>query len=134
MCAVGAALIVRLEGDMTKGISNISRTLRYLREQGWDAEKVEQFNPYAGKFGQRKDLFGIIDIITLTEHGITGIQSCGSDFAAHDRKILDSNMTVRWLEARGVLMLIGWRKIKLKKGGKAMRWQPRIKFYKLEDL
>ena len=119
---------------MAKGISNTSRTLRYLREQGWDADKVEQFNPYAGKFGQRKDLFGIIDIIALTEHGITGIQSCGSSFAEHDRKILDSDMTIKWLEAGGALILIGWRKIKLKKGGKAMRWSPRIKQYKLEDL
>ena len=119
---------------MAKGISNTSRTLRYLREQGWDADKVEQFNPYAGKFGQRKDLVGIIDIIALTEHGITGIQSCGSSFAAHDRKILESENTYKWLEAKGTLMLIGWRKIKLKKGGKAMRWSPRIKYYNLEDL
>lgn len=118
---------------MTKGISNTSRTLRYLREQGWDADKVEQFNPYAGKFGQRKDLFGIIDIIALTEHGITGVQSCGQDYAAHDRKILDSDMMVKWLEAGGKLMLIGWRKVKHKKGGKAMRWSPRIKYYTLED-
>ena len=118
---------------MAKGISNTSRTLRYLREQGWDADKVEQFNPYAGKFGQRKDLFGIIDIIALTEHGITGVQSCGQNFAEHDRTILDSDMTVRWLEAGGALILIGWRKLKLKKGGKAMRWQPRIKRYELSE-
>ena len=118
---------------MAKGISNTSRTLRYLREQGWPADKVEQFNPYAGKFGQRKDLFGIIDIIALTEKGIMGVQSCGSDFAAHDRKILDSDMMVSWLEAGGSLMLIGWRKIKLKKGGKALRWSPRIKHYNLEE-
>ena len=119
---------------MSKGISNTSRTLRYLREQGWDADKVEQWNAYAGKFGQRKDLFGIIDIIALTEHGITGVQSCGSDFAAHDRKILDSDLTIRWLEAGGALMLIGWRKILLRRGGKALRWQPRIKFYDLEEM
>ena len=115
------------------GISNTSRTLTYIRSQGWDCDKVEQFNPYAGKFGIRKDLFGIIDIIALTEKGIMGIQSCGQAFAAHDRKILDSPMGLKWIEKGGALMLIGWRKIKLRRGGKAMRWSPRIKHYSLED-
>lgn len=115
-------------------ISNTSRTLRYIREQGWDADKVEQFNYYAGKFGQRKDLFGIIDIIALGDPGIIGIQSCGQAFSEHDRKILESPMSLRWLEKNGVLMLIGWRKIKLKRGGKAMRWAPRIKTYNVSDF
>lgn len=119
---------------MAKGISNTSRTLCYIREQGWEADKVEQFNPYAGKFGQRKDLFGIIDIIALTEKGIMGIQSCGQAFAEHNRKILAEPMALKWLEKGGSLMLIGWRKIKLKKGGKAMRWSPRIKEYCIEDF
>lgn len=120
---------------MAKGISNTSRTLQYIRSQGWEADKVEQFNPYAGKFGQRKDLFGIIDIIALGEHpGAIGIQSCGQDFAAHDRKILESPLSLLWLEKKNTLILIGWRKVKLKRGGKAMRWMPRIKIYKVEDF
>ena len=119
---------------MAKGISNTSRTLEYLRSQGWEADKVEQFNPYAGKFGQRKDLFGIIDIVALTEYGIAGIQSCGHAFAEHDRKILDSPLALKWLEKGGHLTLIGWRKVKLKRGGKAMRWQPRIKRYYISDF
>lgn len=114
---------------MTKGISNTSRTLRYIREQGWDADKVEQFNPYAGRFGMRKDLFGIIDIVALTEKGIMGIQSCGQAFAEHNRKIFENPMSVRWLKCGGALMLIGWRKIKLHRGAKAMRWSPRIAVY-----
>ena len=119
---------------MAKGISNTSRTLEYLRSQGWEADKVEQFNPYAGKFGQRKDLFGIIDIVALTENGIAGIQSCGQAFAEHDRKILESPLAARWIEKGGSLILIGWRKVKLKRGGKALRWSPRIKEYSLDDF
>jgi len=118
---------------MAKGISNTSRTLEYIRSQGWEADKVEQFNPYAGKFGQRKDLFGIIDIIALGEQGIIGIQSCGQAFAEHDRKILNEPNAVKWLEKGGALMLIGWRKILKKKGGKLKVWAPRIKEYTLED-
>ena len=115
-------------------ISNTSRTLEYLRSQGWEADKVEQFNPYAGKFGQRKDLFGIIDIVALSEHGITGIQSCGSSFSEHNNKILESPLALKWLEKGGTLILIGWRKIKLKRGGKAMRWSPRIKKYTRDEF
>lgn len=115
-------------------ISNTSRTLNYIREQGWEADKVEQFNAYAGKFGQRKDFLGIIDIIALGEGRIIGIQSCGQAFAEHDRKILDEPRALRWIECGGRLMLIGWRKVKMKRGGKAMRWQPRINEYQEENF
>lgn len=121
-----------------KGISNTSRTLNYLRQQGWVADKVEQFNAYAGKFGQRKDAFGFIDILAMGENTIIAIQSCGQAFAEHNRKITEDEIVapnvLMWLENGGRLLLIGWRKVKLKRGGKALRWQPRIKEYKIEDL
>ena len=115
-------------------ISNTSRTLEYIRSQGWDADIVEHYNPYAGKIGIRKDLFGVIDIIALGEKGIIGIQSCGSSFSQHERKILENPLAFKWVESGGRLLLIGWRKVKLKRGGKAMRWQPRIKEYKTQDF
>ena len=118
-------------------ISNTSRTLEYLRSQGWIADIVERFNPYAGKFGQRKDLFGFADIIALGENSIIAVQSCGSDFAAHDRKILMDEIVApnvqKWLQSGGRLILVAWRKVKLNRGGKAMRWQPRIKEYKMGE-
>jgi hypothetical protein len=120
------------------GISPTSRTLNYLREQGWIADKVEQFNPYAGKFGQRKDMFGFGDIVAMGENSIIAVQSCGQTFSEHNRKITeDENVApkaLRWIECGGRLILIGWRKVKLKRGGKAMRWQPRIKEYSKEDF
>lgn len=123
---------------MAKGISNTSRTLEYIRSRGWIADIVERFNPYAGKFGKRKDMFGFADIVALGENSIIAIQSCGQSFAEHDRKIRECPETVpnaiKWLESGGRLMLIGWRKVKLKRGGKAMRWQPRIQEYTLQDF
>jgi hypothetical protein len=120
------------------GISPTSRTLNYLREQGWIADKVEQFNPYAGKFGQRKDMFGFGDIVAMGENSIIAVQSCGQAFAEHNRKITEDEKVapkaLRWIECGGRLILIGWRKVKLKRGGKAMRWQPRIKEYSREDF
>ena len=119
---------------MTKGISNTSRTLEYLRSQGRVADKVEQFNPYAGKFGQRKDCFGILDIIALGEGSIIGIQSCGQAFSEHNKKILEAEHSVLWIRNGGRLILIGWRKVSKKRGGKLKVWSPRIKEYTLEDF
>ena len=119
---------------MAKGISPTARTLEYLRSQGWSADIVERFLHKAGPSGIRKDLFGIIDIVALTDQGIMGVQSCGQAFADHDKKILSNPMALKWIEKGGVLMLIGWRKVKLKRGGKAMRWAPRIKYYGVRDF
>jgi len=120
------------------GISNTSRTLNYLREQGWVADKVEQWNPYAGRFGQRKDMFGFGDIVAMGEGSIIAIQSCGQAFSEHYRKITEDEKVaenaILWLENGGRLILIGWRKLKLKKGGKAMRWAPRIKEFEVGDF
>ena len=118
-------------------ISNTSRTLEYIRGQGWIADKVEQFNPYAGKFGHRKDMFGFGDIVAMGEGSIWAIQSCGQSFADHHRKLTEDETVAPnvelWLKNGGKLLLIGWRKTKMKRGGKAMRWTPRIKEYYLEN-
>ena len=119
---------------MGKRVTSASRTLKYCRELGWDAGVVERFLMYAGPFGKRKDLFGVIDIIALGEGSIIGIQSCGQAFSEHDKKILDEPMSKKWLEHGGRLQLIGWRKLKVKRGGKDVRWTPRIKEYKLSDF
>jgi len=123
---------------MSKGISNTSRTLEYIRSQGWVADKVEQFNAYAGKFGQRKDMFGFGDIVAMGEGKIIAIQSCGQAFSEHNRKITEDEIVapnaLLWLQNGGRLILIGWRKVKLKKGGKAMRWTPRIKEYSTDEF
>jgi hypothetical protein len=99
---------------------------------------VEKFNAHVGPHGIRQDLFGIIDIIALDpERGVIGIQSCGSDFAEHWRKLtIERNQeTFDWLSTPGAaLELWGWRKVKLKRGGLAMRWEPRIKEVFLKDL
>lgn len=123
---------------MAKGISNTSRTLEYLRSQGWVADEVEQFNPYAGKFGIRKDMFGFGDIVAMGENSIIAIQSCGQSFSEHDNKITQDEKAapnaLLWIKNGGRLLLIGWRKVKLKRGGKAMRWSPRIKEYSLTGV
>jgi len=123
---------------VAKGISNTSRTLEYLRSLGWVADKVEQYNPHAGKFGQRKDMFGFCDIVAMGEGNIIAVQSCGQAFSEHDKKITEDEIVAPnahlWIKNGGRLILVGWRKVKLKRGGKAMRWEPRIKEYSLDDF
>jgi hypothetical protein len=112
--------------------------MRELRQQGRVCGIVERYNAFVGPHGIRQDLFGIIDIIALDpERGVVGIQSCGSDFAAHERKILEERAqeSIDWLSTPGAkLELWGWRRVKLKRGGKAMRWAPRLREFTLADF
>jgi hypothetical protein len=119
-------------------VSPTQRTIRELRNQGRVCAIVERWNMHVGPHGIRQDLFGIIDVIALDpEQGVVGIQSCGQAFAAHERTILDERAaeSIDWLSTPGtVLELWGWRKVKLKRGGVAMRWQPRVRRFALEDF
>jgi len=109
-----------------------TRTKEYLDKKGIKSGLVERYNAHSNK---KIDLFNIIDIIALYPDGICGIQTCGSDFKAHDEKIKDHvDYAYKWILCGGILELWGWRKLKLKRGGKAIRWTPRIKRYMLEDF
>jgi len=124
------------------GLSPTQRTLREMRKLGRICGQTERWipNPAHPGGGFRKDLFGFIDLIILDpERGIVAIQSCGQSFKAHLDKIMDSEVTetvIEWLSnpSRPALELWGWRKVKLKRGGKAMRWEPRIHVFQLEDF
>jgi len=101
------------------------RTIRALKEQGRIPGIVERFNPHVGPHGIRQDLFGFIDIIALCpDHGIVAVQSCGQDFAGHVRKMTEerNEAMFEWLKHARV-ELFGWRKVKLKRGGKAVSEQ-----------
>ena len=123
---------------MAKGLSPTQRTLRALREQGRICAIAEKWNPFGGPFGVRKDLLGFIDVIVLDpERGIGGIQSTGQAFKAHVDKILDSECSqavIEWLKCGGFVEVWGWRKTKLRKGAKAMRWNPRVREITQEDF
>ena len=114
------------------------RTLRELRQQGRRCAIVEKWNQHVGPCGVRQDLFGILDIVSLDpERGVVGVQSCGNSFSAHFKKLTEdrADECIDWLRTPGtVLELWAWRKVKLKRGGKAMRWQARVREITLEDF
>jgi len=129
------------------------RTLRELKLHGFRCCVVERWNPYGGPLikekcpicergpshqGIRQDLFGIIDVLAISESGIVGIQCCsGSGYQKHIRKMLieKAQVTLDWLSTPGcALELWAWRKVKVKRGGKAVVWRPRIKIIEKEDV
>lgn len=116
-------------------VSPTQRTMKLLRDQGQICWVVERFISQAGPFGKRIDLFNIIDIIALTAHSTVGVQSCGQDFAKHLEKLTveKADETITWLSGPRELHLYGWRKVKLKRGGTAVRWRPRIAIIELDD-
>ena len=124
--------------------THTQRTLKLLRDQGYTVDMAEKWqiikyrDKKTGKLktsGVRKDLFGFMDIEAIRGDETLAVQSCGTDFKAHDRKILAEPNAEKWIQGRDRgITLIGWRKVKKKRGGKAMVWKPRIKNYTLEDF
>jgi len=109
------------------------RTLAKLKADGYKAGIVERFIP---RRNIRIDLFNIIDIIAIEPGEILGVQSTGSAFSEHWHKLTEDKAqeSYDWIKAGGILELWGWRKLKVKRGGKAMRWEPRIKQITIHDL
>ena len=110
-----------------------ARTLKALRAAGHEAEVVEKWVRFSkpgndlkltGTPGVRRDLFGFADIVALKDGHIVGIQCCSmSTRAAHLKKIRAEPRLGTWWGAGGLCELWAWRKVKVKRGGKAVRWQ-----------
>lgn len=104
------------------------RTLQELRKRGYMAAMVEKWNHHVKR---RQDLFGFLDVIAVREgEGVLGVQACGRDFSEHIEKLESEEVAPKvanWLAADSSrLWLMGWRKLKVKRGGKAVRWTPRV--------
>jgi hypothetical protein len=111
-------------------LSPTQRTLALLRERGWLHDTVERFNPYVGPHGIRVDYLNAFDIIAIDPGtAIVGVQSFGQAWSEHAKKLLGecAPQLRAWLGVPCARVeMIGWRKVKLNRGGKAMRWKPRI--------
>ena len=119
-------------------LSATQRTLRVLKEQGRVCAIVERWNPYGGPQGVRQDLFGIVDVLALDRsRGFVGIQCFTTAWVEHWKKLTEERAqeSIDWLTTPGGhLELWGWRKVKVKRGGKALVWRPRIKEIVLNNL
>lgn len=113
------------------------KTLKELRKQGYRAGVVERWLRYAGVYGKRQDLFGIIDIIAISPTETIGVQSCTTSFAAHYRELTEekNQECYDWLQCPGRKLAIwAWRKVKKERGKDIKVWRPRIHEITLEEL
>lgn len=104
-------------------MSTTARTLQRLRKEGITADKAEYYLACPGqKFGRRKDLFGIIDVVALdVENKETiGIQcTTVGALSQHKKKIREApEMLIKWLLCRNRYVIHAWQK-------KGHRWQCR---------
>lgn len=101
--------------------SPTSRTLAFLRAEGYEAEITEHYNAFSKK---RHDLFNCIDVLGIKEGQILGVQcTTDSNVSARLEKIKGISQVVVWLKAGGLLEVWGWAK----KGprGEMKRWKVR---------
>ena len=89
---------------------------------GWDAAVVERWNQWAKI---RQDLYGFADLLVIRPEtrGLLAVQATsGNNVAARISKISNLSMVRKWLHADLAIEVWGWRKLKVKRGGKAVRW------------
>ena len=92
--------------------SPTSRSLKYLREQGWTACIVEKWIPPRGtmKFGVRVDAFGFGDILACGPNQVALVQSTTTkNMAARREKIRGIPEARKWQDAGGTILLHGWK-------------------------
>lgn len=113
-------------------MSPMQRSLAHLRAQGYEPAIVERRLPYGNV---TQDFFGIGDVIALKsgERPILVQTTSGANFAARQDKILDCEHLPLLLEHFRIV-LHGWSKHKLKRGGKAERWELREAEFTVRDL
>ncbi len=105
----------------------MARTLEHFREKNYTIDVVER---WIGGY-TRKDFLGCIDAIAFFpgKSEIFAIQVFGSDWGSHRKKIVDEQHpgALLWLNNKNTrFFFVGWRKLKYKRGSKAMRWKPRF--------
>ena len=103
------------------------RSLKMLRDDGWHCWIVEHFNPHVKPHGIRQDMFGCIDILCIRGPETLAVQTTsGSAVSAHLKKMEANEYLPRMRDANWTIHLHGWRKVKVKRGGKATRWDCRV--------
>ena len=117
-------------------ISPTARTMKALREMGYEVGRVESFNAHVGPYGVRMDLFGMFDLLAFNDLHTIGVQcGAGSGHRQHVRKIVENELAPLWLEnPERLIWVYSWRKVCKKRGGKAMVWSPRVEHITLETI
>ncbi len=95
-----------------------------MKKRGCElVQVVEHWNPFAHI---RQDLFGIVDILCIRGSDTIAVQATsGTNVSARVNKMKDSDALLSLQCAGWKVLVHGWRKVKVKRGGKAVRWELR---------
>jgi hypothetical protein len=107
---------------MARRTQLVSKTLAALRDEGYVAEVVERYNHYSKR---RIDYIGVGDILAFKANPPDTLLVQVTDMdhrTAHLEKILAEPLARVWIRAGNRLEQWTWRKLKVKRGGKAVRW------------
>ena len=105
-----------------------SRTLKHLRERGYEAQVVERWCSFSRR---RIDLFNIVDIVAVKPGEIVGVQSTAHNLSNRLQKSIAEPKLRAWLESGARFLIVDWRK---RKKGKSVRWEPVEREVTLDDL
>jgi len=98
-----------------------------LRDDGYYAEVVEHWCSFTRR---RKDMFGFVDIVAMKigEPLLLVQTTSGANTAARKTKILESEVATLARACGHRIVVHGWRKLLVKRGGKAKRWACKEEF------
>lgn len=114
--------------------SPTQRTLAYLRDLEYEVCVTEKWNPHANV---RQDMFGFVDLVYLCCPAcrIVAVQTTsGTNHSSRRKKVLASAAARQWIECGGRIEVWSWSKRKMKRGGVAFHYVPRIDEITLEDF
>ena len=109
-----------------------ARTLEMCRRNGWYADVVERWIPGANI---RRDLFGCIDIVAMSDQSMIGIQATSAaNVSSRVSKIKNkcTEPALIWL-LHAELQVWGWRKYP-RRDSSGRSWRPRIEHITAEML
>ena len=88
-----------------------SRSLDYLRKNGWTVDVVERWLPVFGSTSIRKDYLGCIDLIAIQAGMTLAVQvTSAANVASRVRKISASEHLATMKSAGWLVCVQGWRK------------------------
>jgi len=80
-----------------------------MRKRGYVCEVTEHWCPFSKR---RKDLFGVIDILCVSETDLIGVQTTsGANHSARKKKIAE-NETMKLWRKHAKIVLHSWKKYK----------------------
>ena len=105
-----------------------------MERDGWHPETVEHWNSFTHR---RHDLFGFADILAFkpSEKVLLVQTTTGTNLAARRKKIYASELAMKVMQSGCFrIILHGWRKILVKRGGKQRRWEPIVEEVTLTQI